>query len=121
MNYSTIKELNTMTNDKNTDKIYKYEVLLQAIDFFSQKFTIQELAENAFIFVNKLLPFNSSVLFIKENDLFVQKNTRNYHFSGYTIPNSKSLQSIATYVGNILVSSFDNFFNKEDIIQFNIK
>lgn len=110
-----------MTNDKNTDKIYKYEVLLQAIDFFSQKFTIQELAENAFIFVNKLLPFNSSVLFIKENDLFVQKNTRNYHFSGYTIPNSKSLQSIATYVGNILVSSFDNFFNKEDIIQFNIK
>ncbi|MFZ5353815.1 MAG: GAF domain-containing protein [Bacillota bacterium] len=107
-----------MFDEKNISKLYRYEALLQAIDFFTQKFNVRQLANYAFDFANEILTLNSSALFLMEGDSFKLVRVRNYYISDYTISNTDKLQRIATFYGNILKSNFDNFFNAEDIKQF---
>ena len=110
-----------MFNEKNVSKLYRYEALLQAIDFFTQKFSIEQLSLNAFEFANEILTLNATALFLKEGDVFRLKKVRNYLIGDYAISNSPKLQSIATLYGDVLRSNFDNFFDKQDIEFFNAK
>ncbi len=104
-----------MNSDKTYIKLYRYEALLQAIDFFTQKFSLKQLSDYAFEFANEILTFNSSVLFIKEDEQFVLKKERNYHFVEYTIESTEKIQRIATFHGDILKSGFDHYFEQKEI------
>ena len=54
--------------------MYRYHAILQAIDFFTQRFNPEQLGYYSFDFVNEMLFLNSSALFIKENDEFILNN-----------------------------------------------
>lgn len=102
----------------NIDVNYRYEHLLKAIDFFTQKFSLDQLSTYAFKFSNELLELNSSALFIKDNDEFKLKITKSYQFEEYSIKNSLKLQNIATFHGNVIISHFESFFESEPIDRF---
>lgn len=104
-----------MSSDKAYINLYRYEALLQAIDFFTQKFSLEQLSDYAFEFTNEILTFNSSVLFIKEDDKFVLKKERNYFVGDYTIKNTEKIQRIATFHGDVLKTGFDNYFERTEI------
>jgi hypothetical protein len=111
-----------LTNITNiNDTTYRYELLLHAIDFFTQRFNLDQLSNYAFKFSNELLNLDSSALFIKENEEFVMKKVKSYNIDNYKIKNSLNLQNIATFHGNIIMSNFENFFKKKDINKFNTK
>ncbi len=107
-----------MYDDKNISKLYRYEALIQAIDFFTQKFDVNQLANYAFDFANEILTLNSSALFINQGDSFNLVKSRNYSIKSYSIPNTEKLQRIATFYGSILKSNFDTYFNASDIKVF---
>ncbi len=111
-----------MSNSENTitNKIYRYESLLQAIDFFTQRFGIEQLSNFAFEFCNEVLTLNSTALFIKNKDEYILNNIRNYKHNNYKIKNSKKLKSIPTFHGNLITNNFNRFFDKQTIEAFNI-
>ncbi|MDF2839813.1 MAG: hypothetical protein K0Q99_584 [Clostridia bacterium] len=102
-------------------KLHRYDALLQAIDFFTQKFNINQLSDYAFEFTNEILSLNSSALFIKEEDHFRLVKEKNYHICDYTIENTLKLQMIATLFGNVMTTGFDKYFKKQDIAAFDAK
>lgn len=102
-------------------KVYRYEALLQAIDFFTQRFNLEQLGAYAFDFTNEILTLNSAALFIREEDTYRLKNTRLYNVKQYSIPHSQALEELPVLHGDIITSKFDSFFKEEMLESFEIK
>jgi hypothetical protein len=110
-----------MKNMISNDKLHRYDALLQAIDFFTQKFNLSQLSCYAFEFTNQILSLNSSALFIKKEDCFELVEVKNYNIDQYFIEDNIKLQRIATFYGNVMTSGFDTYFEKKDIDAFQPK
>lgn len=110
-----------MIDNKNVSKLYRYEALLQAIDFFTQKFNLEQLSYYAFEFSNEILTLNSSALFLIEGDAFKLKKTRYYKAKNYKIQDCEQIQRIALFYGDIITANFENFFTPEDVAFFNAR
>lgn len=110
-----------MLKDNNICNTNRYEALLQAIDFFTQKFNVKQLANFAFDFTNEILSLNSSALFVKNNSCFMLTKVANYAMDNHFIESTAKLQRIATFYGNVMISDFLNFFEAEDISKYNTK
>ncbi|MEW9121384.1 MAG: hypothetical protein AB2421_01640, partial [Thermotaleaceae bacterium] len=102
-------------------KVYRYEALLQAIDFFTQRFNLEQLGAYAFDFTNEILTLNSAALFIREEDTYRLKSTRLYNVKQYSIPHSQALEELPVLHGDIITSKFDSFFKEEMLESFEIK
>lgn len=111
---------NKMSNSI-TNKLYRYESLLKAIDFFTQRFSLDQLADFAFEFANEIVTLNASALFLKEGNTFVLRKKRFYEVDDYKISNTVSLDHIPLYHGHIITSHFENFFEAEQMIKFDMK
>ncbi|SNS80116.1 GAF domain-containing protein [Anaerovirgula multivorans] len=103
-----------------TNRMYRYDALIKAIDFFTQRFSPQQLSEYSFDFANEILTLNASALFVIQGNEFKLKNKRLYTFSDYSIKNTKKLQKIATLHGSILLNHFDSYFDEGDIDYLNM-
>lgn len=110
-----------MIDNKNVSKLYRYEALLQAIDFFTQKFNLKQLSDYAFESANKILDLKSSALFLLEGDFFEIKSSKYSGISQHTIQNTQNIKGIATLHGDIITSNFERFFNTEDISLFKME
>lgn len=104
-----------------SNKGYRYEALLQAIDFFTQRFSLEQISEYAFEFTNEILTLHSSALFIHEKEGYVLKKSRLYAIDNYTIPSSKELDELPVLHGDIVVHHLKNYFSEESIKDFDIK
>lgn len=49
-----------------TSRLYWYQALMSGIELFSQKISVDQMADFAFEFTNETLTLQSSALFIKE-------------------------------------------------------
>lgn len=96
---------------KNGDKtdIYRYNGLIEAIQFFSSRLTLQQITDAAFDFVNELLTVNKSAMYILEDGQYKLKKYRGIQFSPVIgkIQQNLSLANFALYVGHV-VSGVDN-------------
>ncbi|AOT69428.1 hypothetical protein [Geosporobacter ferrireducens] len=110
-----------MEDVRTTHKVYRYEVLLQAIDFFTQRFNLDQLGAYAFDFTNEILTLNSSALFIREGDNYVLKNARLYEIKQYSIAHNRFFEDLPVLHGDIITNRFDTFFSEEVIKDFNIQ
>lgn len=104
-----------------TEQLNKYYSLLQAIDFFTQKFNLNQLSSYAFEFTNNMLDLGSSALFIKDEDYFVLIKENGYKLRSYNISDTPKLQRIATFNGNVMTGSFETYFEPSDIRTFSTK
>lgn len=104
-----------------TSTFYRYEALLQAIDFFTQRFNLEYISEFAFEFTNEILTLKSSALFIREGEDYILTKKRLYAYDNYTIQGNLNINQIACFNGNVITSDCNNFFTKEDIENFNIE
>lgn len=93
----------------------KHEAMLEAIDFFTQKFNIDQLSDYSFEFTNNILCLDESALFIKEGTSFLLKKSKNFSSPCDVIEDTPKLQRIATLYGNVMTSSFDSYFENKDI------
>ena len=110
-----------MIDDKSMSKLYRYDSLLQAIDFFTQKFNLDQLSQYAFESANKILDLRSSALFLQNGDFFEVKSSSYKDTSHNMIPSTQNIRKIATLHGDIITSNFNRFFSDEYISFFNMK
>ncbi|MDF2531131.1 MAG: hypothetical protein K0Q65_712 [Clostridia bacterium] len=107
-----------MMNPITNNKLHGQDALLQAIDFFSQKFNMSQLSNYAFEFTNQMLSLNSSALFVQTKDGFQLVKVKNYDVAQYLIEDTSKLQRIATFYGNVMTAGFHHFFEEKDLEVF---
>ncbi|WP_338780183.1 GAF domain-containing protein [Metabacillus sp. FJAT-52054] len=101
------------------EKSYRYEILLQAIEVFTQRYDKSALFEFAFDFANQLLTLGQSALFIREDDRLTLIHTRNYDIQDYHIPVTEKLNRLPLYHGRPISShQLNTYFSEEFIRDF---
>jgi len=104
-----------MTKENLQSSKKHYEGLLEAIDFFSQKFNTEQLSFYATDFASKLLGINKLCLFTHEKGNYELIKQTDYSLESYVIENSEQLQHIATFYGSVMTTGFESYFEKKDI------
>lgn len=100
-----IKKFDEQKKEDNlSDKLFKYNGLVQAIEFFSQKLNFEQIIDAAFGFVNELLEIEKSAIFILQGSSFVLKKLKGYESAIVHIKNCSELQNIAILHGTLLYS-----------------
>ncbi|BCJ86288.1 GAF domain-containing protein [Effusibacillus dendaii] len=102
-------------------KLFRYEALLNAIEVFTQKFSLDQICNFAFEFTNEVLTLHASMLFVKQGDDFVSVRQKLYPFENYRIENSERLERIATFHGKSIRNRFELFFAPKDIDYLTIR
>ncbi len=87
-------------NDHRMD-LYRYNGLLEAIRYFANRLTLEQITDTAFDFVNELLTVNKSALYLFDGNAFVIKKERGIH-APKTLPLTPELSGFALYVGNVV-------------------
>jgi len=90
-----------VNNDLKTD-LYRYNGILEAISFFSNRLTYEQITHAAFDFVNELLTVNKSVLYLLQDNHFAKVKSRNLPQAPDIIPLNAKLKDFAVYVGNVV-------------------
>ncbi|MDP4091899.1 MAG: GAF domain-containing protein [Bacillota bacterium] len=96
-------------------KLFRYQGLLQAIDFFSQKLNLDQIVDAAFDFTNELLTIEKSVMFIMNDGKYVLSKLKGLSEKLKFINNSVDLQNMALFHGTLL-SGHEHllkYFNEE--------
>lgn len=88
-------------NDNRTD-LYRYNGLLEAIRFFSNRLTLDQITDAAFDFVNELLTVHKSAMYLLKNDGYELVKQRGVKSSHTRIEMTKKLSQFALYVGNVI-------------------
>jgi transcriptional regulator with GAF, ATPase, and Fis domain len=87
-------------NDHRMD-LYRYNGLLEAIRYFANRLTLDQITDTAFDFVNELLTVDKSALYLFDGAAFSLKKERGVQ-APKEIPLTESLSSFALYVGNVV-------------------
>jgi len=105
--------------------IYRYNVLIEAIQFFSNRLTLDQITDAAFDFVNELLTVNKSAMYILEEGVYKLKKHRGINAGPPVekIHQNLSLANFALYVGNIVsgVDNLNRFFSPEILTSLDAK
>ncbi|MRN52631.1 hypothetical protein [Paenibacillus monticola] len=105
----------------NDDPVfYRFESLILAIDFFTQRFSQEQLAEFSFEFVNEILTLNESALFIRKDKKFILSKKRLYTYDEYEVDDTEQLNHLVTHHGNCLWSDFAFYLEQQVIEDFQI-
>lgn len=108
-----LRKIEQDVKDHSGTDLYRYKGLLEAIRFFSNRLTLQQITDAAFDFVNEMLTVEKSALYIIEDDKFVLTKSRGIkHFDSY-IDITPELSEYFLFVGNVLWGrkSLDNYFD----------
>ena len=88
-------------NDNRTD-LYRYNGLLEAITFYSNRLTLDQITDAAFDFVNELLTVDKSVLYLLKGNGYVLYKQRGVESRYREIGMTEKLSQFALYVGNVI-------------------
>ena len=77
MQYNDIlKKIEQDFQNDNRRDIYRYNGLLEAIRFFSNRLTLDQITDTAFDFVNELLTVEKCAMYLYENNRYELKKQR---------------------------------------------
>lgn len=105
-----------------SEKLFRYNGLLQAIDFFSQKLNFDQVVESAFDFVNELLMTSSCAVFAVNNDKFQLKKFKGDKVSKFELIYTDEIRNLAMFHGTIISGKdlLERYFSEELIEEFNL-
>ena len=103
MNYEDIlqKIKQDQNNELRTD-IYRYNGILEAIRFYANRLTFEQITDTAFDFVNELLTVNKSVMYLLSGDQYKLIKSRGVANATEVLPQTQGLSGFALYVGNVI-------------------
>ncbi|MCD7034241.1 hypothetical protein LRR81_08340 [Metabacillus sp. GX 13764] len=103
----------------NLEKSSRYEILLQAIEVFTQRYESAALFDFAFSFANELLNPAGSALFKRVNDEFILLKTQNGMMHDYRIPVTEKLEKLPLFYGRPLSEEqLPDYFSPDFIRDF---
>lgn len=103
MNYEDIlqKIQQDEKNELRTD-IYRYNGILEAIRFYANRLTYEQITDAAFDFINELLTVNKSVMYLFSNGQYKLIKSRGVTDAPDLLPHTQELAGFALYVGNVI-------------------
>ncbi len=100
---SIIEKVEQQKKDsKLSTNLYRYSGLIQAIEFFSQKLTLEQIVDAAFDFINEILTLEKSAVFIVTGDQYELKKSKGYSRGMKVSADISNLHSLARMHGAIL-------------------
>ena len=88
-------------NDNRTD-LYRYNGLLEAIRFFSNRLTLDQITDAAFDFVNELLTVEKSAMYLFQDNRYELKKQRGVKMESSYIAVTPELSDFILYVGAVI-------------------
>lgn len=95
---------------------YRYELLQTAIEFFTQRFHIDQILDYAFQFTNDLLLLSDSALFVKQDNQFVLRQATEGGNYPTTIDNSEKLEQLPLFYGRIVTNDLIGSYIARDVV-----
>lgn len=116
MNYEDI--LQNIKQDNNNElqtSIYRYNGILEAIRFFANRLTYEQITDTSFDFVNELLTADKSVMFLFTDGRYKVHKTRGVNLIGYELDKTPELDGFALYVGTVINGrgQLEHYFQKD--------
>jgi len=125
MEYSSIlRKIEKQKRDnKLSAKLFRYSGLLQAIEFLSQKLTLEQIIDAAFDFVNELLTLEKSAVFVLNGDEYVLRKVKGIENGIVKIKNNDSLKGFAVFYGTLVYDreQLERYFDKEAIDAYQVE
>lgn len=109
-------------NEELSAKLYRYTGLIHAIEFFSQKLSMDQIIDSAFDFVNELLLLERSVVFVLQGSNYVPKKIKGYYDTVVPIKNNDNLQNLAILYGTLIHDTvqLEKYFDKSIIASYGV-
>jgi GAF domain-containing protein len=89
----------------------QYNLLREAIDFFSQSLHLEQLVYYGYELVHRSLELNRSSLFIIEGDVYEMKKEMGYEKGSYFIQHDEKHDALAQYFGRIQTQDFEKYLD----------
>ena len=89
-------------NEHLSTKLFRYTGLIQAIEFFSQRLSTEQIIDAAFDFINELLTLEKSAVFVIHGNNYVLKKLKGHESEIVTIKNTDILKNLAVFHGTLL-------------------
>lgn len=89
--------------------------LLEAIDFFAQNLSFEQIVSYGYQYVHELLLLEGSGIFVLEEDAFVLRSSMSAHFKHNRFENTALLKTVATKYGRCMQGNLKTYF-EEDFI-----
>ncbi len=103
MHYNDIlKNIEQDINNDNRTDLYRYNGILEAIRFFSNRLTLEQITDAAFDFVNELLTVEKSSMYLFDNNRFELRKQRGVKGETPYIAVTPELSNFILYVGNVI-------------------
>jgi len=105
MHYEDIlRKIEQENRDGSLIDIYRYNGLIEAIQFFANRLTMEQITDAAYDFVNELLTVEKSAMYLLEAEKYVLKKQRGIQPKPgiEVIPVNQSLKEFALFVGNVI-------------------
>lgn len=119
MNYEDIlSRVDEQKKSQNiTNQLYRYTGLIQAIQFFSQRFSSEQILNYTYDFVTELLIVKQIAIFSKQYKQYFLIKSKGFKFDSYTIPFDEKYNMIAKFHGHIMNIEDMNRFLPQDLLK----
>ncbi len=97
--------LKNIAKDRENESVidlYRYNGLMQAIDFFSSRLSFDQIISSAFEFVNELLTVSRSVMFIQSDKKYILNDSKGFNGKFTEIASGKNLETFAVLCGTVV-------------------
>lgn len=106
--------------------MYKEDVLtndrlLEAIDFFAQNLSFEQIASYGYPYLHELLALESSAIFVLKDKQFVLAHEMNWELKQKSFPNDQRMKHLATKYGRAMDKSLKQYFDESFIDENDIK
>jgi hypothetical protein len=114
---SILRKIEEAQWDESVINLYRYNGLMQAIDFFSNRLNIDQIVSSAFEFVNELLTVSKSVMYILEDGKYVLHSKRGIDGVINELPMNQRLKTFAMFCGAVISNKgqLEEYFDRSFI------
>ena len=114
---SILQKIQQDREDHSVIDLYRYNGLMQAIDFFSNRLSFEQIISSAFEFVNELLTVSKSVMYIFDGNEFIPAEKKGLEDEPARLPSTKKLETFAVFCGAVLYDNakLEEYFDRDFI------
>ncbi|NLO39648.1 MAG: hypothetical protein GX115_09280 [Ruminiclostridium sp.] len=112
---SILQKIQEAREDHSVIDLYRYNGLMQAIDFFSNRLSFEQIVSSAYEFVNELLTVSQSVMYIFDGKDFIPVERKGLSDEPQRVPSTKKLESFAVFCGSVLSdrAKLEDYFDRD--------
>jgi len=99
---SILQKIQQDREDHSVTDLYRYNVLMEAIDFFSNRLSFEQIVSSAFEFVNELLTVSKSVMYILNGKDYAPAEKKGLEDEPARVACTAKLESFAVFCGAVL-------------------